>query len=199
MGKVILSDEFFNYYMNLTLILGPMKSGKSFDLISRFAHLKYAQIPFALFNSAKNTRDKNVFSRNGNLELAAKKISSLKDIPSKDFKIIGIDEIHMFDENDVLAVEKLLKQGVQVVASGLDLDYRGEMFKIIKRLFELGPKEVIYKRAVCEICKIPEAVYTQILKDDQPFLDGLPVVVPEDGCYVYRPLCRHCFVKKSNK
>lgn len=181
--------------MNLTLILGPMKSGKSFDLISRFAHLKYAQIPFALFNSLKNVRDKNVFSRNG-LELEAKKIGSLSEVEADGLKIIGIDEIHMFNEDDALTIEKFLKRGIEVVVSGLDLDYRGEMFKIIKRLFELGPKEVIYRRAVCERCKIPEAVYTQILKDNKPLLSGLPPVVPEDGSYEYQPLCRNCFVKK---
>jgi len=182
--------------MNLTLILGPMKSGKSFDLISRFAHLKYAQIPFALFNSAKNVRDKNVFSRNGNLELEAKKIKNFNEIESNNLKIIGIDEIHMFEEKDALVINDFLKQGIDVVVCGLDTDYRGQMFPIIKKLLELAPKEVVYRRAVCEICKIPEAVYTQILKDEKAFLDGLPAVVPEDGSYVYRPLCRNCFVKK---
>jgi len=182
--------------MNLTLILGPMKSGKSFDLISRFAHLKYAQIPFALFNSARNTRDKNVFSRNGNLELEAKKIRDFNEIEPGNLKIIGIDEIHMFDEKDTLVINNFLKQGIDVVACGLDTDYRGQIFPIIKKLFELGPKKVIYKRAVCESCKIPEAVYTQILKDGQAIFEGLPAVVPEDGSYVYRPLCRNCFVKK---
>jgi len=182
--------------MNLTLILGPMKSGKSFELISRFAHLKYAQIPFALFNSSKNVRDKNVFSRNGGLELEAKKVESLSEIKADGLKIIGIDEIHMFDEKDALTVEEFLKQGVEIVVSGLDNDYRGKMFKIVRRLLELGPSQVIYRRAVCERCKIPEAVYTQILKDDEPLLEGLAAVVPEDGRYVYQPLCRHCFVKK---
>jgi len=173
-----------------------MKSGKSFELISRFAHLKYAQIPFALFNSSKNVRDKNVFSRNGGLELEAKKVDSLNQIKADGLKIIGIDEIHMFDEQDYLMVEKFLKQGIEVVVSGLDNDYRGRMFGIISRLLELGPREVKYKRAVCECCKIPEAVYTQILKDDEPLLDGLEAVVPEDGNYVYQPVCRNCFVKK---
>jgi len=182
--------------MNLTLILGPMKSGKSFELISRFAHLKYAQIPFALFNSSRNVRDKNVFSRNGGLELEARKVDSLSEIKEDGLKIIGIDEVHMFDEQGAATVEKFLKQGIEVVVSGLDNDYRGKMFGIVRRLLELGPREVKYKRAVCERCKTPEAVYTQILKNNKPLLDGLEAVVPEDGSYVYQPLCRNCFVKK---
>lgn len=182
--------------MNLTLIFGPMKSGKSFDLISRFAHLRYAKIPFGLFNSIRNVRDEQVSSRNGGLQLPAKKVASLKEIRAADLKIIGIDEIHMFNESEAAVVEDFLKQGVEVVASGLDLDYQGKMFGLVRSLLELGPKEVIYRRAVCEKCQSPSAVYTQILRDGQPVLQGLPPVVPEDGSYGYRPLCRHCFVKK---
>lgn len=182
--------------MNLTLILGPMKSGKSFELISRFAHLKYTEIPFGLFNSSRNVRDKQVSSRNGGLELVAKKVKSLSEIKAKKFKIIGIDEIHMFDERDVPAIEQFLKQGTEVVVSGLDTDYRGRMFGIIGRLLELGPKKVIYRRAVCEKCHLPKATHTQILKNNKPVLVGLPPVVPEDGTYAYQPLCRSCFIRK---
>lgn len=173
-----------------------MKGGKSFDLISRLAHLEYTQIPFAFFNSAKNTRDKNIFSRNGNTELKAKKINSLSEIEPGNLKIVGIDEIHMFEASDVPALAELLKQGIEVVAAGLDLDYQGQIFPVIKKLFELGPKEVVYRQAVCERCKIPGAVYTQILKDGQAVLGGLPLVLPEDGTYQYMPVCRNCFIKK---
>jgi len=92
-------------------------------------------------------------------------------------------------------LEKLLKKGVKVVASGLDTDYKGEMFPIIKRLLSMGPKEVEYKRAVCEACKTPDAVYTQVYKNGEPVLEGLPSVIPEDGTYIYKPLCRRCFLK----
>ena len=59
--------------MSLTLILGPMKSGKSYDLISYFAPLRYTDIPFAVYQCKKNVRDVAVQSRNGSL-LDAKKI-----------------------------------------------------------------------------------------------------------------------------
>jgi len=37
--------------MELILILGPMKSGKSFDLISYFMPLKYTNINFSLYQA----------------------------------------------------------------------------------------------------------------------------------------------------
>jgi thymidine kinase len=181
--------------MELTLILGPMKSGKSFELISYFAPLKYTDISYALFQSARNERDNNIASRNG-ANIEARKISSLHEALNEDLKIVGIDELHMFAPEDVAAIDALLKKGVKVIASGLDTDYRGKMFDVIRNLLELGPKEVRYKRAVCEVCKKPSAVYSQVLNQGEPITEGMPSVLPDDGTYTYMAVCRDCFVKK---
>ena len=114
--------------MDLTLILGPMKSGKSFNLISHFAPLKYTDIPFALYQSDRNVRDTHIASRNG-LALEARKIKSLNDISDNEAVVIGIDELHMFDPDQLDVLVSLLHKGVKVVAAGLDLDYKGKMFE----------------------------------------------------------------------
>lgn len=180
---------------DLILILGPMKSGKSFEVINHFAPLKYTDITYGLYHSARNVRDGGVWSRNG-VELEAKKVHSLKEILQDDVQVVGIDEVHMFEEKDAYAIEELLKRGTKVIISGLDTSHNGRMFPIIMRILELGPTEVIYKKAVCEICKDPNAVYTQILKNLKPVLEGLQVVVPDDGTHQYKSVCRTCFVRK---
>ncbi|MGC9310180.1 MAG: thymidine kinase [Candidatus Aenigmatarchaeota archaeon] len=180
--------------MPLKIVLGPMKSGKSFEMISHFAPLKYTKIPYALYQSSRNVRDENVWSRNG-IELVAKKVESLREAVEGDFRVVGIDEIHMFGEHIVGEIEALLGRGTQVVATGLDTEYRGRMFPVIKRLLELGPETVVYKRAVCEKCKNPNAVYTQVLREGVPVTGGLPSVLPEDGTYEYKAVCRKCFVR----
>lgn len=182
--------------MHLTLILGPMKSGKSFELISHFAPLKYTNIPFALYQSARNVREEAIWSRSG-ITISAKKVHSLAEALESNIKVLGLDEAHMFDPGNAEIVEKLLKMGVKVIASGLDTDYQGRMFEIIKRLMELGPAEIKYKRAVCERCRMPDAVYTQVFKMGEPLLAGAPAVIPEDGTYTYRPVCRRCFVRQK--
>ncbi|HSR89056.1 MAG TPA: hypothetical protein VLK22_01475 [Candidatus Udaeobacter sp.] len=179
--------------MDLTLILGPMKSGKSFDLISYFAPLKYTDISHVLYQSSRNVRDEHISSRNGVI-IESKKINTLKDVLDKNFSVVGLDELHMFDPKDVLAVAELLNKGVKVVAAGLDMDYRGKMFDIIKGLLELGPKEVRYKRAVCEVCRQPTAVYSQVFNKGLPITQGMPPVIPDDGTFTYQPVCRSCFV-----
>jgi len=182
--------------MDLILILGPMKSGKSYDLISHFAPLSYTKIKFGLYQSVRNVRDSFIQSRNG-VQLQAKKIASLFEILESDEEIVGIDEIHMFKAEDIAAVDKLLKRGTQVIISGLDTDYQGKLFDTIVRLMELAPKEIRYRRAVCEICQAPKAIYTQIFKDKKPVVTGIPSVVPDDGTYSYVSTCRDCFVREG--
>ncbi len=180
--------------MNLTLILGPMKSGKTLELISRISPLKFMPVKFALFQPIRNVRDADVESRVG-AALAGKKVKSLKEILDFDLEIVGIDEAHMFLPEDIAAVERLLRRQTQVIVSGLDLDYKGKLFDTVSRLIELGPREIIYKRSVCEKCFKYNGVYTQIFKNDDPVVEGLPPVVPDDGTYQYKPVCRDCFAR----
>jgi thymidine kinase len=67
----------------------------------------------------------------------------------------------------------------------------------VKRLLELGPGVVRYRRAVCEVCRKPNATHTQVYVGTEPLVEGAPPVLPEDGTYVYKPVCRQCFVQKS--
>lgn len=179
--------------MDLTLILGPMKSGKSFDLISYFAPLKYTDISHILYQSARNVRDEHISSRNGVI-IESKKVSTLSEALDKNFAVVGIDELHMFDPADVAVVAELLSRGVKVIAAGLDTDYRGKMFEVIKGLLELGPREVRHKRSVCELCRQPTAVYSQVFSKGVPLTEGMPPVIPDDGTFTYQPVCRNCFV-----
>ncbi len=179
-----------------------MKSGKSYDLISYFAPLRYSKVRFGLYQSIRNVRDPVIRSRNG-VVLRAKKVRSLfdvlREVKEKKLEVVGIDEIHMFAPRGVPAVEEMLNLGVKVWISGLDKDYRGRLFSIIQRLLELGPSEVKFKKSVCEVCREPEAVFTQILRNDKPIFSGLSPVVPDDGTYQYRVVCRQCFGKDRQR
>jgi thymidine kinase len=183
--------------MALTLILGPMKSGKSFDLISQFAPLKYADIPFRVYQSARNVRDKGVRSRAG-IAVEAEKIARLSDIDTG-LSMVGIDEVHMFVPSDIAAIRRLLDADARVVVAGLDMDYRGVMFDIVRRLLELGPDSVIYKRAVCDECKSLNGTHTQLMHKGKVIMEGVPSVVPDDGTYVYRAVCHRCFRKGASQ
>lgn len=181
--------------MAFTLIIGPMKSGKSLELIARVAPYEFAEQKVLYVQSANNTRDDGIVSRAG-VNTSAIKVHSLAEVDD-DFHIIGIDEINMFPPSDVQFVAKWLKADKGVFISGLDLDYRGHMPPVVQALFELKPESIITKIAVCEVCHRYAAQFTQIVHKDEPVLGGLPLIVPEDGTYEYQARCRTCFVQAS--
>lgn len=183
--------------MPLTLILGPMKSGKSSELIARVAPLEYAGKKVLYVRTNRNTRDKNINSRLG-INTRAISVDCLSDVTQR-FDVIGIDEINMFDPVDVIQIEHWVKKDKHVFISGLNLDYRGFMPPIVRLLYEAGPDEVINKIAVCEVCRSYEARFTQVLDTSGPVLEGLPLVIPEDGTFDYQPRCRNCFKRLAFK
>jgi len=156
--------------------------------------LRFTTIRYKLYQCARNVRDAQIQSRNGSL-IEAQKITSLREILDTDADVIGIDEFHMFGDQDLDVIDALLRQKKTVIVSSLDTDYRGLLFANVTQLFSLGPKEVKFRRAVCEVCKIPDAVYTQMFEGDTPLLGGMPASIPEDGRFSYVPMCRECFTR----
>lgn len=174
-----------------TLITGPMKSGKSLELIAQVAPYEYTNKNMIFVRPEADVRDTGVQSRLG-VQAVARAVRSLDQI-SEMFDVIGIDEVHMFEDTDSGIINQWLKEQKTVIASGLDLDYRGKLMPIIKNLLELKPDVLINKKSVCDVCKRYDAQFTQILNNNEPLLSGLPPVVPEDGTYQYEARCRDCF------
>jgi thymidine kinase len=181
--------------MDLTVILGPMKSGKSLELISLMSPLAYTATPFRVYQSDRHVRDNEVKSRIG-ASMPTSKVRDLESLLDDDVQVVGVDEIHMFQPSDVESIKWLLSKGTRVVVSGIDLDHRGKMFDVVKAVLELGPEKVIYRRSVCDVCHEFTAVNTQVLKDSKPFIEDLGEsrALPADGTYTYEARCRKCFV-----
>lgn len=176
-----------------TLILGPMKSGKSLELLGRMSPYEHTNQEVLYVQPEANVRDHGIQSRLG-INATALSVKSLADV-NQPFDVIGIDEVHMFDKVDGFVIDSWLGQNKNIIASGLDLDYRSKMLPIVIRLLELKPDKLIHKLSVCDSCKKYNAKFTQILKNNIPVLGGLPPVVPEDGTYDYQARCRDCFTK----
>ncbi|RKR90395.1 thymidine kinase [Micromonospora pisi] len=181
--------------VDLTVILGPMKSGKSLELVSLLSPLQYTNVRHRVYQSARHVRDIGVVSRSG-AALATVKTTSLAAALDEEVDVVGIDEVHMFTVEDMAVVRVLLQRGTRVVAAGIDLDHRGEMFAPVRALLELGPATVTYRRAVCDICRDFTAVYTQVLEHGEPMVRVLPpsTALPDDGTYTYEARCRDCAV-----
>ena len=184
-----------NGLSDLTVILGPMKSGKSLELISLLSPLAYSDVTHRVYQSARHQRDDKVTSRSGSSLLTTKTLT-LEPLLDDDVDVVGVDEIHMFDVADVEVLGALIERGTRVVATGIDLDHRGELFAPVRALFELGPQVVTHRRAVCDVCREFRAVYTQVLDRGRAFTTRLApsTPLPDDGTFSYEARCRSCFI-----
>lgn len=180
--------------MDLTLILGPMKSGKSLELIARLSPLEHSNITHAVYQSARHGRDDGVVSRVGGV-LRTQRVHDLSAALDHDVEVVGIDEVHMFSDSDVKVVAELLARGTTVVAAGLDLDHRGRLFGPVLGLLEL-PAQVLHRRAVCDVCRRFNATHSQVLHHGEPYLAEVTGALPDDGTYTYEARCRDCFTRR---
>lgn len=182
------------------LILGPMASGKSIALIAELDRYEHANKKVITVHSIKNVREEDVESRIG-LSRKALKLEKLSDLPKEkdmnEVDVIGIDETLMFDPEDSFeTIKGWLEEGKVIIASSVDMLGNGSMAKTVKRLLELVP-DVVYVKAVCEECDEIDARLTKVSKNDGTPIarKDLPDIIPEDGTYEYKPVCRSCFYK----
>jgi len=98
--------------------------------------------------------------------------------------VIGVDECQFFNDDLIEVVQVLLRQKKKVIASGLDLDYRGKPFGPVPHLLALADR-VDKLLAVCRKCGSDFACRTQrVVPSNEQILVG-------DSQYEAR--CIHCF------
>lgn len=145
------------------MIIGCMSAGKSSELIRRVERARLAYLPTVIFSPAMDTRSKTgiVESRNG-LQSHAVVVETPKDMLkySSQAVVIGIDEIQFFNSDITEVVMTLLRQRKKIIASGLDLDYRGKPFGAVPELLAIADR-VDKLMAVCRKCGSDFACRTQ--------------------------------------
>lgn len=173
------------------MIVGCMSAGKSSELIRRVERARLAYLPTIIVRPITDTRSKPnlVESRNG-LASQAIVVDSPKDILkySSQAVVIGIDECQFFGTEIIEVVQTLLRQKKKMIASGLDLDYRGKPFGPVPHLLALADR-VDKLLAVCRKCGSDFACRTQrLVHSSEQILVG-------DAQYEAR--CLHCFEAPS--
>lgn len=131
-----------------------MKSGKTAGLIEHIDFLQYTtDIKYNLFKPKLDDRNKEIKSRKFEKTYKATIIETekpeliLNHITSE--KIIAIDEIQFFKKGIAEVIEEIIKRDIQVIASGLNLDFRGEVYGEMGKLLSIATHPKILT-AVCE-------------------------------------------------
>jgi thymidine kinase len=172
----------------IEVVVGPMFSGKSEELIRRLRRAEFARQRVQIFKPAIDERyaTNEIISHSG-LGIASDNILKASEIMKKvqpRTEVIGIDEAQFLGDEVVDVCTKLANLGKRVIVAGLDTDYRGRPFEPMPRLLAIA-EEITKLLAICVRCGNP-AVHTQRLVESEEL-----IVVGATGMYEAR--CRRCF------
>jgi thymidine kinase len=172
----------------LEVLCGPMFSGKTDELIAR-ARAREALV-FKPAVDTRHPRDRVVSHSGASIEAVALTDSAELLEAAGDAAVVAIDEVQFFDGGLLEAVELLRARGSDIVAAGLDLDFRREPFATTRRLAEAADR-VERLEARCSRCGRPATV-TQRLVNGRPAPLDDPVVRIGDE-ELYEPRCEECW------
>lgn len=184
--------------MTLEVIVGPMFSGKTSELIRLVEREVYAKRKGAIFKASFDQRysAKEVVTHNG-LRYEAysvvatgagvRRITALTE--ENGFDVVGVDEVNFFPTS-IVSVLDTLASSRKVVACGLNLNFKAQPFRSTMELMARADR-VRYLSAVCVVCG-QEATRTQRLIDGEPAPRNSPVIAV-GGKELYEPRCRNCY------
>ncbi len=172
----------------IEVIVGPMFSGKSEELIRRLRRAEIARQRVQIFKPVIDDRyaKSEIVSHSG-LEIRSDLIRSGTEALSRTeprTEVVGIDEAQFLGESVLDACVKLADMGKRVIVAGLDTDFLGRPFEPMPRLLAVA-EEITKLLAICVRCGNP-AVHTQRLVASEEL-----IVVGAGGMYEAR--CRRCF------
>ena len=178
---------------SLTVITGSMFSGKTEELIRQIRRARYAGRSVQVFKPALDTRtdDASIRSHSGmdHDALAVVDSDALRAAALPDTQVIAIEEAQFFDPGIVGVCTSLADSGRAVIASGLDMDFRGCPFGPMPSL--LAVADVAVKlRAICARCGA-DASRSQRLLGGMPAPPSAPTVLI-GAQERYEARCRHC-------
>lgn len=170
----------------LEIFCGPMFSGKTEELLRRLERLYHAKINFVLFKLNKDKRyDEDKVVSHSKMAMKAVSIDTPLDIwkycqENPEIKHIAIDEIQFLPTHDsdtleplafdvVKLCKELKMQGYHIMASGLDMDFKGDPYGKMPQLLAIADT-VLKLKAVCFTCG-KDAGFSTRLSDNQAIED----------------------------
>ena len=104
-------------------------------------------------------------------------------------EVIGIDEVQFLQgtiDEIISNINELLNRDITVVVAGLDMDFTGTPFEVVKELMPIA--DYLYKHhAVCVKCGNDAWVSHRKSKAQERIIIG--------ASDEYEPLCRKCFME----
>ena len=167
---------------SLTFFAGPMACGKTLELVRHLQIFREQQIPLVCLRPLMDTRTPTVQSRSGLLHeaIGVDPVDTYRiALLMSDKQVIGIDEIQLFPAGIASLLLEEVRRGKTVLVSGIDTDFRGELFPATHAILALPETIVQRSRAVCSVCRRYNATRTQRLRDGKPVPASDPLFLIE--------------------
>lgn len=190
--------ELHQYKGRLIIHTGSMFSGKTSSLEKDIKRFKIAGYNTIAFKPVVDSR----YSKN---EIVTHDLTYMNAILVEDIDeiieycdelkpdVIAIDEVQFLGgelKNIVNGINEFLKRGCTIIVAGLDMDYRGKPFEVIKELMPIS--DYLHKHhAVCAKCGV-DAWVSHRKSDD---MERIKLGASDE----YEPLCRKCFLEEKKK
>ncbi|XP_076459081.1 thymidine kinase, cytosolic-like [Babylonia areolata] len=171
---------------HIELVIGPMFSGKTTELIRRLKRYRVARYSCLIIKYSGDTRydDKGVSTHDRQILPALSTDGLMKVVAeAQQFDVVGVDEGQFFPDVTAFA-DKLANQGKVVIVAALDGTYQKKAFGDILNLVPVS-ESVTKLSAVCTICYKPAAFTRRKTLEDK-----VEVIGGEDK---YLAVCRDCF------
>ena len=144
---------------SLEVFAGPMYAGKTTLLLQRVLWLDHQQKKILVIKPSKDNRyNEDTIVTHNQLSypcISFTEFSEIEDnynIMPYNYNTVCLDEVQFMDCKDTLSsVEMWLRNGVNVIAAGLDQDSRGIPFETTSQLLGLADKSEKIK-AICTVC-----------------------------------------------
>jgi len=151
--------------MSFSLVIGPMFSGKTTELIRRCRRLMAVGNKVLIINAKKDNRNGiHAVTTHDGAKLEAKSVDMVTvhwfEQFMDDYQVIAFDEGQFFEGLDEV-IRVLLSNGKHVIVSALQGDSTMNPWKMVSKLIPLA-NEIIHVKALCVKCH-NEASYTKRL------------------------------------
>ncbi|MEO8228472.1 MAG: thymidine kinase [Chloroflexota bacterium] len=170
----------FNPRGSISVITGPMFSGKTAELIRQCERARIARRKVVLIRPALDdrTEPETVRSRFG-VAFPARPVPDSGGIDAvvaeTGADVVAIEEGQFFDAGIVDVCERLADRDRMVIVDGLNRDFLGRPFGPMPELLAIAD-EIVMLSAICMVCG-GEASRTQRLVDGRPATPDDPLVV----------------------
>ena len=190
----------------LSIVVGPMFSGKSLHLISTCEKLSDIGFRSLIIIPELETRNSdNVFSHSSGYRGVSKKVdvmktSSLLDVDVQLYDVIAVDECQFFDQNLRGAIETWLILKKRIYLASLDGDFKQKIFGSITEMLPIADDFVKIKSKCSKCCELAKHIGSHIYNDaiftHRKDLTTINIIAV-GGTEMYEPLCRYHMAEVS--